>query len=67
MAVINATKQVVDSLSLISKYSETMLIRTYGSQLEVCDVALLGIVLKDWQSLQLSFLTVPFMCEPLIN
>jgi len=45
-----------------------MLIGTFGYQLEanqVCDVVSLGIVLKDGQSLQLSFLIVPLICEPL--
>ncbi|XP_065917691.1 uncharacterized protein [Dysidea avara] len=64
------TKQVANSLSLTPKCSETMLIRTFGSQLEakqVCDVVSLGMVLKDGRSMQFSFLTVPLICEPLTS
>ena len=62
------TKEIANALSLAPRCSETMMIRTFGSQSEVkqvCDVVLLGAVLKDGRSMQLSFLTVPFICEPL--
>jgi len=62
------TKEIVSALSLAPRCFETTIIRTFGSQSEarqVCDVVSLGVVLKDGRSIQLSFLTVLFICEPL--
>jgi len=59
------TKEVANGLSLAPSCSET---RTFGFQSEakqVCDVVSLGVVLKNGRSMQLSFLTAPFICEPL--
>ena len=64
------TQEFADALSLSPQCSETMLIRTFGSQSEarqVCDVVSLGMVTKDGRSLQFSVLTVPFICEPLTS
>ena len=64
------TKALAGTLSLNPRHTETMVIRTFGSQSEtkqVCKLVSLGVVLRDGRSLQLSFLTVPFICEPLTS
>ena len=64
------TKGLADTLSLNPKHTETMVIKTFGSQSEtkqVCELVSLGVVLRHGLSLQLSFLTVPFICEPLTS
>jgi len=61
------TRDLASTLSLSSKHSETMMIKTFGSQADlkkVCGVVTLGLMLKD---LKLSLLSVPLICEPLIN
>ena len=64
------TKALAEILSLNPRHTETMVIRTFGSQSEtkqVCKLVSLGVVSRDGRSLQLSFLTVPFICEPLTS
>ena len=64
------TNTLAETLSLTSKHTETMVIRTFGSQSEtkqICDVVSMGIALRNGQSIQLSFLTVPLICEPLTS
>jgi len=59
------TKEVAYGLSLAPKCSETMIIKTFGSQSEVKQVCDVVSLLKNGRNMQLSFLTVPFICEPL--
>ena len=64
------TNTLAETLSLTSKHTETMVIKTFGSRSEakqICDVVSMGIALKNGQSIQLSFLTVPLICEPLTS
>ena len=47
-----------------------MLIKTFGSEnhtRQTCDVVKLGINLRDGSNMQMSFLSVPLICEPLSN
>ena len=62
------TSNVKKLLNLDSKFTETMLIKTFGSTKNgklTCDVVSIGILLKDGGMLELSLLTVPLICEPL--
>ena len=62
------TSNVKKMLNLDSKFTETMLIKTFGSTKngkQTCDVVSIGILLKDGGMLELSLLTVPLICEPL--
>ena len=64
------TRELAEALTLKAKHTETMVIKTFGSQSEtkqVCELVSLGIALKHGLSLCLSFLTVPFICEPLTS
>ena len=64
------TDKVREQLSLGSINAETMLIKTFGSEnhtRQTCDVVKLGINLRDGSNMQMSFLSVPLICEPLSN
>ena len=57
-------------MTLNMRHTETMVIKSFGSQSEtkqVCELVSLGITPRQGLSLQLSFLTVPFICEPLTS
>ena len=58
-----------ESLSLESEQVEEMLIKTFGTDEEhkknSCPVVTLSMDMKDGHQLQLQFLTVPLICEPL--
>ena len=62
------TDNVRKLLNLESKSTETMIIKTFGStktNRQACDVVAVGMLLKNGGKLELSFLTVPLICEPL--
>ena len=62
------TDNVRKLLNLDFKSTETMIIKTFGStkaKRQVCDVVAVGMLLKDGGKLELSFLTVPLICESL--
>ena len=64
------TNTLAETLSLTSKHTETMVIKTFGCRSEakqICDVVSMGIALRNGQSIQLSFLTVPLISEPLTS
>ena len=64
------TNNLVRQLSLNSKCSEAMIIRTFGSHQDtwqVCDIVSLGIALKNGGRVELPFLSVPLICEPLTS
>ena len=59
---------VKEALSLDSQCTETMLIKTFGSAVECrrsCNVVRVAVRTKDKGLLELQFLTVPLVCEPL--
>ena len=62
------SKRVKQSLALDPLYSETMIIKTFGSERgnrQSCDVVSLGLSLRAGGSINLLFLAVPLICEPL--
>ena len=64
------TNNLVRQLSLNSRCSEAMIIWTFGSHqdtMQVCDIVSLGIALKNGGRVELLFLSVPLICEPLTS
>ena len=64
------TESVMEHLSLIPVSSETMIIKTFGVKShgrQACDVVKVGMSLKNGHSLEMSFLFVPLICEPISN
>eukprot|EP00731_Ephydatia_muelleri_P013896 Em0007g1206a len=62
------TNRLKESLSLESEQVEEMLIKTFGTEKHTkhsCPVVTLSMDTKDGRQLQLQFLTVPLICEPL--
>ena len=62
------TEEIQHTLSLTTESVETMVIKTFGSNQEKrrsCGVVHLGMSLKGGGHLNLSFFTVPMICEPL--
>ena len=62
------TDRVKQYLSLKSIHTETMVIKTFGSESQAkqtCDVVKLGVKLRSGGSMELLFLSVPLICEPL--
>ena len=62
------SQRVKQSLALDPLYSETMLIKTFGSEKgnkQLCDVVSLGLNLRAGGNMNLLFLAVPLICEPL--
>lgn len=62
------SERVKESLTLDPLYSETMIIKAFGSERgkrQLCDVISLGLRLQAGGSINLSFLAVPLICEPL--
>ena len=62
------TDKVKQSLSLDSQCVKTMLIKTFGSDKrgkQLCDVVSLGLSFRNGGTIQLLFLSVPLICEPL--
>ena len=59
---------VKEALSLDSQCTENLLIKTFGSTVECrhsCDVVRVAVRTRDKSLLELQFLTVPLICEPL--
>ena len=57
-------------LTLNPVSTETMIIKTFGVKnqgQQVCEVVKVGMNLKNGQSLKMSFLSVPLICEPISN
>ena len=65
-----AIRGLAEALTLNTRHTKIMVITTFDCQSEmkqVCELISLGIALRHGLSLQLSFLTVPFICEPLTS
>ena len=64
------TESVKKHLNLNAVSTETMIIKTFGMEGEgqqVCDVVKVGMNLKNRQTVDLLFLSVPLICEPISN
>ena len=64
------TNKMRSILQVPSESSETMMIKTFGSdvqKIQSCDVVRVAIKTKDGENLELPLLTVPLICEPLIG
>ena len=64
------TEAVKNHLSLAPISTETMVIKGFGAEnqgQQVCDVVMVGIMLKNEQSLEMSFLSVSIICDPVPN
>ena len=62
------TDKVKSLLSLDCQCVKTMLIKTFGSEKrskQLCEVVLLCLSTHDGGAIQLSFLSVPIICDPL--
>ena len=64
------TDTVKKYLSLVPVCTETMVIKTFGiksQNQQVCKVVKAGVNLRDGKSLEMSFLSVTLICEPIAN
>ena len=64
------TNHLKDQLRLKKRSSDTLMIRTFGSteeRVQICDIVDLIITSRNGENLQFSFLSVPFICEPLMT
>ena len=64
------TNKLKDDLSLPVERRETMSIKTFGAakeRLQTCEVVRVVVKFKDGRSRELTLLTVPTICEPLVG
>ena len=64
------TNKMKDHLLLNPRGTETMLIKTFGSDKgnkKFCELVCLGLSLCNGGSVELPFMSVPLICEPLTN